>query len=312
MVDLSKYVSIYPVVIDDAVEGQDGRLRRNGRRSFMLTPDTIGAFVDELAAAVHAKHGEPTCLLSLAPTAGDTNVEHVVLQGLGVRWVELPTGLVRASVNNRISPAEQQFLRDGLMGTLRPFYVGGNKQVEFNLDDGTTIRFVNDSAKGFEIHVVQPEGAPLRDLGLPDEAGEGVLRLEVPVRIPNPRASSVALHKLAYLTLCMVDPNVALDEALQPTRDFVLGDSAYRPYAETFIPAAAPGFEASFYVARSERSNELRQVQAVVRLHHVRYSVGLAGSDLVSRFDDAVPETLPGSTRNTTVAFGIGSLRRQQ
>ena len=308
--DLSAYVGTYPVSISSAVELADGKVRRAGRRTLVLTPQTLEARIETLASEVHRCFGAPTCLLSLAPTDGDTNVEHVLLQGLGVRWVELPKGFVRASNNNLVSAAEQQFLRCGLMGMLRPFYVGSKKEVGFDFPDGTTVKFVNDPSRGFEIHVVEPDGAPLRDLGLPDSSREAVLRLEVPVTMPDPRAASAALHKLTYLTLCLADPAVALDAALQPTRDCILGHGDYRPFAETFLPGAPPGFEAHFGVSR-RTDGGVGQVQAVVRLHHVRYTLGLAGTDFVSRLDDVVPEHLPGSSRRVTVEFGIGSMQRR-
>ncbi|MCH9685365.1 MAG: hypothetical protein K0V04_28275 [Deltaproteobacteria bacterium] len=310
MVDLSCYTGVYPVTIDDAVEGLDGKLRRTTKKALALTPGTMGDYVDNLKAAVQTRFGAPTCLLSLAEAENDTNVEHVLLQGLGARWVKLPRGLVRASANNKASASEQQFLRTGLMGMLRPFYLGSKKEVSFDFSDGTTVTFMNHPGTGFEIGITEPAGAPLRDWGLPDQAGAGVLRLNIPVEIPEPRAPSTALHKLVYLTLCVVEPEVALDTALQPARDFILGGGDYRPYAETFVPRAAPGFQACFYVARRVESGAVARVQAVVRLHHVRYTLGLVGPDLVSRLPDVVPETLRGGKRNVSVEFDIESLQR--
>jgi hypothetical protein len=311
MVDLSRYTGTYPLTIDHAVEEQDGNLRRTGRTEHELTPGTINTSVNALTTTIQGKFGRPTCVLSFAPIGDETNVEHVLPQGLGARWVKLPKGLVLESANNNASKSEQQFLRRGLMGVFRPFYVGSKKDVSFDFADGATVTFQNHPTEGFEISIVEPKDASPRDLGLPDSAGPGMLRIDLPVDMPDPRAASVALHKLAYLTLCLVEPNVALDNALQPTRDFISGSGPYRAYAETFVPEAPPGFHACFYLVRQAKTGVVRRVVAIVRLHHVRYTVSLAGPDAVSNLKDSVPETLPAAKRNVTVGFEIGAIQRE-
>ncbi len=219
---------------------------------------------------------------------GFTKEEHVILQGLGTKWVRLPSGVVDDDVNNAASESEGHLLQMGLMYALRPFYVRSKKESVFVGSNGDRVVLRNDPDEGFKIEIHSDRDLELR------EGGPGEITVKVPTDEPPTLSVSRALHKMAYLMFCVVRPDAIADPGLQATRDLIAkGDlGSYRPYTEAFVAGAAPGFNFRFLVLEREAGTS---VAANIRLHHMDYIVMLAGP---------LPPTPKGSTRKDTVEPG--------
>jgi len=165
----------------------------------------------------------------------------VILQGLGTKWIHLPARFVSDVVNQRLSKAELSFLRSGLMGSLRDFYVTKRHEKTFVDRHGRTVVFKNDPERGFTIEV--HGGDPPIDLTGADE-----FELELVVAEPEPLDVSRTLPKMAYLALCVAMPSLALSPTLNEARRFIHDGNRndFRPYAERFVSGAWPGFDVCF------------------------------------------------------------------
>jgi hypothetical protein len=243
--------------------------------------------VEDLRSHVLNRFGSPTCLVTLAPLAlGDgTKEEHVILQGLGTRWIKLPPGFVSDAVNNGLSGAELALLRKGLLGSLRPFYVTESKEAAFTDVHGRKVVFQHHAEKGFSISVVgeDPPLAPQLD-ATGASSGEFVFRLDV--EEPEPLAVSRAIHKIAYLALCVCMPELALSPLLDDARAQIRDGHAdqFRPYCERFEAGAWPGFHLALQVEGTEIGEgevAAERLIAMLRLHHATYIFTLAGSPFV-------------------------------
>ncbi|MBI5536578.1 MAG: hypothetical protein HY898_27910 [Deltaproteobacteria bacterium] len=233
----------------------------------------------ELVAVLRAKNTLETCLITRQriPPAHAKKKEHVVLQGLGIHWAELPPGLVDDRVNNSASAAEKAFLQLGLMGTLRPLYVNARKSIVFQMPSGKRIEFAREPGDGFAIRLYGDFG------DLPDEAtGTGELTFRLPVEEPATLLVSRAIHKLSYLLLCVLDPDLALTSALDGTRAFIADPRSgnYRPFLEVFVPRSPSGFHVNVQAewdGRKPGVGTLKRVLIRLRLHHVLYGLDLLG-----------------------------------
>ena len=139
----------FPIAMRFVTELADGRaVQHEGFVTY--APSTWRAAVEALRAAVIERFGVATCLLTLDPIepGDEKSNEHVILQGLGTRWIKLPPGFVCDDANNGMSDAELEFLRKGLMGSLRPWYLNETNTTEFTDARGQTVRFRSEAGKG--------------------------------------------------------------------------------------------------------------------------------------------------------------------
>lgn len=274
------------------------------------TPETIAERARSLDGWMDLELGGRYCLLSRVKMDGGRKEEHIILQGLGTKWIKLPPGFVADEVNQSLSACELAFQRYGMMGVLRPFYVGATKRAEFRSASGTSVTFENAPDLGFRIvlrggcELVLDSQSDRLDNGL----AEGALNLRIDAEFPPARHVSRALHKMALLAFSLHAGGMGFADDFIPCREFILRDSApYRPFIEEFIPGAAPGFDITFHVFADEKEDghrELREVAATIRLHHMRYVVCLAGSSLVGQ-SGVVLEDAPTGKRKVGVTFGF-------
>ncbi|NET88764.1 MAG: hypothetical protein F6K45_11835 [Kamptonema sp. SIO1D9] len=225
--------------------------------------------------------GKRICLISHEeiPEQNAKKEEHIILQGLGTKWIKLPPGFVCDEINNRTSGSELALLGTGLMGALRPFYLTKDKEVSFTDDCGNKIKLRNHHQRGFEI-----EYQGYEYINFPESSGSGEIRIRIPVQQSEPLKVSRAIHKIAYLTFCVHCAEwlqFILQKSFGHVREFIeIGTpETYRPYSEHFIPGAPPGFDISFIVTTTEEQGQL-QIQKVwtqMRLHHMGYSFSLVG-----------------------------------
>lgn len=249
--------------------------------------------------------GNGRCLIDPATTAHPMSPkEHVVPQGTGIRWIELPRGATAETSNKRASVWELAFLRDGLLGMLRPFYVEGKKVVEFPLGEGRRIVFRNDPNRGFVI-----ETHDLPSLVEP-QPGPGQLRFHIPVLQAPTAYVSRAITKIAYLTLAVVQPKLALSASFDEVRRYLTNEDApYRSYGEKFCPGAGPQAGVRFdadaeHVGGDEFGGD--RFFAIVSIHHVDYYVPLIGDAPLQRPENGLEwfdEPKPAGMRPVTLSF---------
>lgn len=289
----------------------DGTMKRD---TLEFTPESWRSAASTLAEKVLEETGRNVCIISgqYIEEADRTKDEHVVPQGLGTRWIKLPPGLVHDEVNNDNSHGECELQRKGMLGVLRPFYISEKKCISFSSDDSNhriVFRQCPDAGFSIELHGVgfDPD----------DEAhGPGHLSFSIPVEEPDPLQVSRALHKIAYLALCVRDPRFTHDARLFPVRAFITNGhrDRFRPYHECFIPDASPGFGFCylFHMIEIENKVQLAGLFCHFRLHHVEYTVDLYCPGASLR------ELSPGSLHNepdkqleraiTTISFGFDKL----
>lgn len=225
------------------------------------------------------------CLLSGSPVAAHDcrKDEHIVLQGLGTRWVYLPPGVVGDSLNHASSKFEQGMLRDGWMGLFRPLYQTRRTEKTVSGANGTSITIRQAQAGPFEVHVRAPgsDSSP----GFIGDGLPGRFEVRLPMQYPKTMDLSVSIAKSAYLMFAVVAPPVALSPKLDSLRSWLAAPSedGYRPVLEQYIPGAYPGFEYSFLVegelgSSPETLPNVERVFARVRWHHMQYSIPLLGA----------------------------------
>jgi hypothetical protein len=236
------------------------------------------AHVVALQGRVKERFGDPVCLYTLERlgVGESTRREHVIPQATGTRWIELPPGLTSDAINNWMSHDEMELQRRGMLGALMPFYANAARVVEFKQGD-TKVVLRNDPTKGFKI-----ETHGLEPLDLPSTSVGGAFEIPIWVDEASPQSVSRALHKIAYLTLCVVHPELALSGALNIARSYIRNsdEQPYRPYAERFLPGALPGFSLGFGFEGSEtKAGHFRaeSILAAVKIHHVQYMFALVG-----------------------------------
>lgn len=296
---------------------RDGSTDTWSRRT-RYTPDSISARGKDLLAEIRQRFGSPVCLLTKARCEPDESEEHIILQGLGTRWIALARGLVRTEVNNACHAREGRFVSRGRMGILLPFYVRRAKDIEFTGEGGDRVVFENVPDRGtekggFRIAIHRSSGT----LILPDSpTGPGEISFSVPVKPIEPRDVSRVIHKIAYLAFCLEHGIFGLASEFDACRSFVVEDGApYRPYSETFLRAAQPGFVIEFYVVGAEDEDghlRIAHVAAALRLHHLRYDLSLVGGEVSAvkelaeegHLEGLVLEADPPATR-FTIGFGF-------
>jgi len=233
-----------------------------------------------MKAAFEEVFAEDFCVLSLSPLLAEQSLkeEHVILQGLGPRWLKLPPGFVLDQVNNSLSEPEGHLLRGGLLGSLRWFYLNRNGRHVFRDNGGRSVVMHSFADKATQIYV-EDEG----DLLSLREENDG-FSLRIPVDEPSSSDASRALHKMALLVFSVVNPRAALDPYMLPTRSWIVEgtESLYRPFHQAPAEPMGLGFSAAFQIdtVRVEKTDRLvlESVCATIRLNHVVYSMALAGS----------------------------------
>ncbi len=255
------------------------------------------AHVVALQGRVKQSFGDPACLYTLErlEVGESTRREHVIPQATGTRWIALPPGLTSDAINNGMSDDEMELQRRGMLGSLMPFYANGARVVEFEEGD-TKVVLRNHPTKGFKI-----ETHGLEPLDLASTSVGGSFQIPIWVDEASPRSVSRALHKVAYLMLCVVHPELALSGTLNTARGYIRNsdEQPYRPYAERFLPGALPGFSVGFGFEGSETTVgrfQLERILAAVKIHHVQYMFALAGAlrlpdgaNVVAYHDPIVP-----------------------
>jgi len=221
-----------------------------------------------------ARLGKDRCMIdpSLSTSHLDPE-EHVIPQGVGIKWIKLPKGATAKHTNNRASSWERCLLRYGLMGALRPFFVKSKKSAAFEIGDGKRIVFSNDHLRGFQI-----ETHGIRRLQRHGQ-GPGQIRFRVPLHEGPTLDVSRALNKIVYLSMCVMNPAFAFSASLSDLRRYLSDDEpTYRPYGERFVAGAAPvaGIGIDLLGSKSASGRiEGDHGIAKVRLHHVEYFVPL-------------------------------------
>ena len=282
------FVRTYHVTVATAVRDAEGNVvstdsdgkpaLRQGK--ILFEPHSWKDAAAGLQARVRELFGERRCVLSQRPIPDERALrpEHVVLQGQGVHWVELPPGTVDDEINHELGrTCETKLQRLGLLAAMRPFYVDAKKRVEFGDAEGHRLVLRNE-----------PEGLVLEysegiSVEHPTQRGPGVMLFTVPMREPAPLHISRALHKMAYLTLAVCQPEMVVATALDATRRLIVDGGAehFRPISQQFLGGVPPGFNASFLLiadVESPTTAKVTDVHATIRLHHMLYRLTLAGA----------------------------------
>jgi hypothetical protein len=139
-------------------------------------------------------------------------------------------------------------------------------------------------------------------------AGPGILRLVIPVTQAPTALVSRALHKIAYLTLAVIQPELAYGSSFDGVRSYLNRDDApYRPYGERFLPGQAPGARLDFHYLGSQLDENRvggNHLIAKVSIHHVEYVVPLLGdipSELCANRFNWFPFPLPTGKKKITL-----------
>jgi len=302
-----------PVEIRWATRMLDGRIVISGD-CITYSPASLRSAEEDLREVITSLKRKPVCLISRRRLRREDAVEkeHIILQGLGTRWVFLRPGLVSDTVNNDLSTVEKQFLRHGLMGALRPFYTTGKKAQEFVDPRGRRVVFRHDPERGFSVELFG--GDPIRPKIEP--SGEGEFDIDLVLNEPATMAVSRALAKMAYLVLCIRAPRLALSPLLNETRELIVHGRPknYKPYSERFISGAWPGYQVFFWIEEREIGGgeaEPTRIIARLRLHHALYEISLAGGKLDAVSDDDTlyyPVPRKPGRRKRTITWRFGSI----
>jgi hypothetical protein len=305
----------FPVEVRFITRLRDGQLALS-EDSVTYDPESWPIAVAALATDVRRRFGGRRCLVSnrSIEDADATRDEHVVLQSLGTRWIYLPPGLVSDALNNDVSKAELSFLRAGLMGWLRDFYLTATHEKVFVDKRGRKVVLKSDPHTGFSIEV--HGGPPLEPRVEP--SGEGQFDFDLLVDEPATLPVSRTITKIAYLALCVAIPDIALSPVLDDARRFIehAREEDFRAYAEQFLPGAWPGFGLRVQVDRREAENATREVERVaigLRLHHVLYNFVLAGPAEPPPDDGSLAyfsEVRPPGTSMRRLTFRFGAIQR--
>ena len=178
-------------------------------RHFALNPESWRHLVMNLESFLQTRFRDKCLICGKSTTASNGAEEHVVLQGLGIKWGKLPAGIICKHCNNGCSYAESRLLKLGLLGALRPFYVGSKKEKTFGDESTGKVILRNNPTDGFQMYFpyTKMEMAAL-------EGGPGTLTIKVPLEEAATVHYSRALHKMAYLALATAHPDLALSEGL--------------------------------------------------------------------------------------------------
>ncbi|MGO8881958.1 MAG: hypothetical protein ACLPVO_02560 [Desulfomonilaceae bacterium] len=244
---------------------------------------------------------EHFCIISRnSDLNGFTSREHFIPEGLGFSWTELPRGFGTCyRINNEFSNYEQEWLRYGLMGIFRPWFVGEGK------DDSPEYYAPNWNNKTFSLVrlkngnriIVAQEGTFQT---LTNENGSKQTIFKIEASQANATKVSLAIHKMVYLAFWLVLPEMIFHPGFDKLISFFKtpDERTYMPFWEFFLPAATPGVAFKFIVDMIQVSEKaqtdvprwaLGNIHAVVRAHHVIYGLTLMGTSpqMTSPFDKA-------------------------
>lgn len=279
-------------------------------RHLALNPESWRNLVTNLESFLQTKFHDKCLICGKSTTASNGAEEHVVLQGLGIKWGKLPAGIVCKCCNNGCSDAESRLLKLGLLGALRPFYVGSKKEKVFGDESTGKVILKNDPTDGFQMYF------PYTKMEMPtSERGPGTLTIKVPLEEAATVHYSRALHKMAYLALATAHPNLALSEELSAVKQFIQcgAEEDYRPYCEDFVPGASPGVNIRFVVIGiKDKDNTivLQKVLAALRIHHCCYSLSLVGDYPKEwRIGRYLGHAMEEGTRPAELTFRFDSVR---
>ena len=278
-------------------------------RHLALNPESWRHLVTNLESFQQTRFRDKCLICGKSTTASNGAEEHVVLQGLGIKWGKLPAGIVCKRCNNGCSDAERRLLKLGLLGALRPFYVGSKKEKVFEDESTGKVILRNDPTDGFQIHFHTKMEMPA------SERGPGTLTIKVPLQEAATVHYSRALHKMAYLALATAHPDLALSEELSDARQFIQNgaEENYRPYCEKFVPGAPPGVNIRFVVIGikdKDNTTVLEKVLAALRIHHCCYNLSLVGDYPEEwRTGRYLEHSMEEGTRPAELTFRFDSIR---
>ena len=279
-------------------------------RHFALNPESWRHLVMNLESFLQTRFRDKCLICGKSTTASNGAEEHVVLQGLGIKWGKLPAGIICKHCNNGCSYAESRLLKLGLLGALRPFYVGSKKEKTFGDESTGKVILRNNPTDGFQMYFpyTKMEMAAL-------EGGPGTLTIKVPLEEAATVHYSRALHKMAYLALATAHPDLALSEGLSDARQFIQhgAEEDYRPYCEEFVPGARPGVNIRFVVTGIKDKDDttvFQKVLAALRIHHCCYSLSLVGDyPMEWRTGRYLGRAMEKGTRPAELTFRFDSMR---
>jgi hypothetical protein len=212
------------------------------------------------------------------------------------------------------------------MGMFRPWFVGTGK-------DSSPAFYAPKKTEHVFSLTRAPDGTRVigvytgsdEPLGLPDQGSSGEISFEVPATEASSLSVSLSVHKLAYLVLLLAQPGLVFDPVFDDLRSFLCNpsESNYRPFREEMIEGATPGVSIHFLVEMLEEQPESsvskrvflpERVYVVLKIHHMIYSLALAGELPAGDWGAA---TLKGwqppsdvQWRMKTITFGFGAKRR--
>ncbi|MGA8832348.1 MAG: hypothetical protein WB554_12135 [Desulfomonilaceae bacterium] len=221
------------------------------------------------------------------PSVRFTKREHFVPEGLGFCWTKFPKGIGTCDkINADFGKHEEQWLRYGTMGMFRPWFVrcGKDGSPEFHAPKKSQHKLsIFNNEEGNPVIAFKGE------LNLPSEGGPGDLTFsKIGSSEPNSTSVSLALHKMAFLTLWMACPTMIFDFRFDELKNFLKGpnEQTYMPYIEEFLPRANPGVNFSYHVDMIESVTEriggkgifdLGDVHVIIKAHHILYGIALIG-----------------------------------
>jgi hypothetical protein len=306
-------------------DAEDGRSAERSR-SIAITQENLSALVANAIEDSSSAWGTGVhCVISGA-TAQDeefTSREHFVPEGLGFAWAVFPAGVGTCDrVNRKFGQYETEWLRQGLMGTFRPFFVAEGK------DDAPAFYAPTKNEKAVWLtreadgrRVLCYDGTTVKD-DLPDACGPGFLSIDVPRSQARPEWVSLSLHKVALLLLWLSRGSMALDCRLDGVRRFLTqpARATYLPFWEEMVPGSTPGVTVTFLVSMAggvdgdQGRFGVDRIAAVMQVHHMRYGIVLAGDRVPPAPEGALwqewrdPSEKPPDT--TRIGFAFSSLAR--
>ncbi|MDY6785644.1 MAG: hypothetical protein SW833_24355 [Cyanobacteriota bacterium] len=242
------------------------------------------ARVESLKSKLEQEFGFPYCLVSrkTLKTEESKSEEHIILQGLGTKWIKLPPGFVADTINNGMSKSEGDFLNNGLIGNFRPLYLTKRKSKLLKGEDGGEIELKNEPETGTIMEIKGIEIPELYKVVSQKQQGPGEFTLPIRYKVAQRLNVSRYLHKMAYLTLAVHRSDLFFELPLTSVQELIEQGTpeTCRPYSEEFIPGAAPGFQLDFLMRKQNLTEKVWITNLFVRLkiHHVQYQFNLIGS----------------------------------
>jgi hypothetical protein len=271
------------LLAEEAAAKQVSQLQITEHNLNTLVSRGIAAYPKEVQA-------RPFCMISRrsAPDEQFTTQEHFVPEGLGFSWTALPKGVGTCDrINEYFGVHELEWLRFGAMGCYRPFFVGKGKK------DAPKFYAPKRSERLFECGQDEQGKFVIKvqaDTKLPDPVPgtPGCLEISVPATDANSTSVSLALHKMAYLTLWLSYPEMVFDVDFQPLLLFLNEPCRenFQPFSEQMVVGSSPGVSFNFYIEMNECPREasassrlfgLQRILAGIRTHHMLYFLSLFG-----------------------------------